>query len=81
MITLYQLGRLVSVEKEMRRLALDRMGINEVRYTVARSVELEDGGRLIYSGGDAHKHSVGVMLTKSVARSLAGYYAFNGELR
>ena len=73
--TLYQLGRLENVEREMRRLTVDIMGISEVRWTGAGSVELEDGGRLIYSGGEAHRHGVGVMLSRSVASSLAGYYA------
>ena len=46
----------------------------------AGSVELEEGGRLIYSGGDAHMHGVGVALSKSVARSLTGYFTISERL-
>ena len=42
-------------------------GISEVRWTGAGSFELGDGGRLIYSGGNAHMHGVGVMVSKSAA--------------
>ena len=45
-----------------------------MRWTGAESVDHEDGGCMIYSQGDAHTHGVGVMLTKTVSRSLFGFY-------
>ena len=73
--TLYQVGKLANVEREMSRLAVDIMGLCEVRWTGAGSITLADGGCLVYSGGDTHMHGVGVMMTKTVSRSLVGYYA------
>ena len=73
--TMYQLGKFANVEREMRRLTVDIMGVSEVRWTGAGSVDLEEGGCFIYSGGDAHMHGVGVMLSRTVSCSLVGYYA------
>ena len=72
---MYQPGKLANIEREMRRLKIDIMGVSEVRWPGAGTTELEDGGCIIYSGGDRHVHGVGVMLSKTVASSLAGYYA------
>ena len=52
-------------------MSVDIMGVSEVRWTGAGSVELEDGGCLTYSEGDAHMHGVGVMLAENVSRSVA----------
>ena len=73
--TMHQPGKLENVAREMTRLKVDIMGVCEVRWTGAGTVDLDDGGCMIYSGGTAHAHGVGVMLTETAARSLAGYYA------
>ena len=57
--TLHQLRKLANIDREMRRLGIDIMGISEVRWTGAGSVSLADGGCLVYSGGDTHVHGVG----------------------
>ena len=72
---MHQPGKLENVAREMTRLKVDIMGVCEVRWTGAGTVDLDDGGCMIYSGGTAHAHGVGVMLTETAARSLAGYYA------
>ena len=73
--TMHQPGKLANVEREMQRLVVDIMGVSEVRWTGAGSIELSDGGCILYSGGDSHIHGVGVMLSRTVSRSLVGYYA------
>ena len=72
--TMHQPGKLENVAREMTRLKVDIMGVCEVRWTGAGTVDLDDGGCMIYSGGTAHAHGVGVMLTETAARSLAGFY-------
>ena len=59
----------------MRRLKLDVLGVGEVRWTGVGSVELPEGGCFIYSGGQEHKHGVGVLLNKHAEGCLAGFYA------
>ena len=73
--TMHQSGKLENVEREMRRLMIDILGVSEVRWPGAGSAELDDGGCIIYSGGDRHVHGVGVMLSRKVSCSLVGYYA------
>ena len=72
--TMHQPGKLENVAREMTRLKVDIMGVCEVRWTGAGTVDLDDGGCMIYSGGTAHTNGVGVMLTETAARSLAGFY-------
>ena len=60
--TLYQSGKLINVEREMRRLKLNILGVAEVRWSGVGSVKLDDGGCLIYSGGLNHIYGVGIML-------------------
>ena len=73
--TLYQVGKLANVEKEIKRLAVDIMGVCEVRWTGVGSMTLADGGCFIYSGGDTHMHGVGIFMSNTVAKSLVAYYA------
>ena len=73
--TLHQPGKLHNMDREMRRLKVDIMGVAEVRWTGVGSVELPEGGCFIYSGGQEHKHGVGVMLNKRAKECLSGFYA------
>ena len=75
--TLYQAGKLANVEREMRRLRVDVMGLCEVRWVGAGMVDLSDGGCIIYSCGEEHKYRVGVMLSNQVTKCLAGFYAIS----
>ena len=75
--TLYQAGKLNNVEREMKRLKLDILGVAEVRWTGADSIKLPEGGCFIYSGGQEHKHGVGVMLNKRTEECLTGFYAIS----
>ena len=78
--TLHQPGKLYNLEREMRMLQVDVMGVAEVRWTGAGSVELPEGGCFIYLGGVNHVSGVGVALGPKVERSLAGFYAVSDRV-
>ena len=59
---------------------MDVMGVAEVRWTGAGSVELPEGGCFICSGGVDHVSGVEVALGPKVERSLAGFYAVSDRV-
>ena len=59
----------------MRRLKLDVLEVGEARWTGVGSVEKPDRGCFIYSGGQEHKHGVGVFLNKHAVDCLAEFCA------
>ena len=59
----------------MKRLKLDILGVAEVKSTGADSIKLPQGGCFIYSGGQEHKHEVGVIVNKRTEECLSGFYA------
>ena len=53
---------------------MDVLGVGEVRWTGVGTVELPEGGCFNFSGGQEHKHGVGVLLNKHAEDCLAGFY-------
>ena len=60
--TLYQARKLHNVEREMKRLHVDVLGVAEARWTGVRSVGHSEGRGIIYSGGESHFSDVAVAL-------------------
>ena len=61
--TLFQKGKLDNVLKEMDRLQIDILGMSEVRWPGAGSIE-KNSARMIYSGGEKAERGVGILLGK-----------------
>ena len=55
--TWYQCGKLENVKKEMTRLKINILGINETRW-LKNSNFMIDNFKMIYSGGDKHERGV-----------------------
>ena len=72
--TMYQVGKVHQVAKEMKRLRLAILGVSETRWTGARKVHLRTGETVLYSGlaGDdaPHENGVALILTKEAGKSL-----------
>lgn len=65
-------GTLRGKEEEMVELMLDRrldiLGVCEARLTGEGSKVIHNNYQLLYSGGEAHRHGVGVILTEEMAQ-------------
>src|SRR5215469_9363577 len=71
--TLYQIGKLENVEREMNRLRVDMLGLSEVRWPGVGCNKMDNGEILVYAGGDTAERSVGIMLTEAVAKCMIEY--------
>ncbi|GFO16980.1 craniofacial development protein 2-like [Plakobranchus ocellatus] len=70
--TLHQIGKLENVVKEMERIKLNNLGLAEVRWTGAGSMQL-DSKTLIYSGGHIYERSLGILFDVTTAKSLGSW--------
>ena len=77
--SLYQKGKLENVKLEMERLKVQILGISETRWTKSGSVKTEDY-TMYYSGGDDHEHGVGILLNKTVANSVTGFWPVSDRI-
>ena len=77
--TLFQKGKLDNVLKEMDRLQIDIMGMSEVRWPGAGSIE-KNGARMIYSGGEKAERGVGIILSRRVKRSLVSHWCVSDRI-
>ena len=59
--TLYQDGKIENLVKEARELNTDILGISETRWTDEGKIN-QDEYIFIYSGGNEHKHGVGLLI-------------------
>src|SRR5215469_3398590 len=78
--TLYQIGKLENVEREMNRLRVDIPGLSEVRWPEVGCSQMDNGGTFVYLGGDTAEKGVGIMLTESVAKCMIGYWAVSDRV-
>ena len=78
--TMYQVGKKANVEKEMRRLHLDILGISEVRWPGVGCVRNPTGEVFIYSGGKNAERGVGVMLSRYINEHLIGFWAVSDRV-
>ncbi len=56
--TIREKGKLENVKKEMERLKINILGINEMRWTGAGKIVSDDTLTVIYSCGGKHQHGV-----------------------
>ena len=71
---MYNIERTAQIATEMRNYNLTILKLSETRWTQTGKVELFSGELLLYSGHDSenapHTEGVGIMISKTVARSL-----------
>ena len=67
--SLYRTGKLDNVRNEMKRMKVNVMGLCDVRWVGAGVMKIEDD-TLIHSGGEKHERGVGVLIDKSIGKSL-----------
>ena len=77
--TMSQDGKFEEVEKEMKRMKLNILGLSEVRWTGAGKVD-GDGLSFYYSGGEKLERGVGIMVSKPVAGCVMGYWAVSDRV-
>ena len=56
----------------MNNMKLDILRIAETRWTDHGKIR-KDTHTIVYSGGQEHKHGVGIMMKTSVAKAMIGY--------
>ena len=66
--TLYQAGKLGNAIYEMNKMKLNMLGIAETRWTDNGKIR-RDTHTITYSGGQEHKHGVGIMMKKRYNKS------------
>ena len=77
--TMYQAGKKKNLEREMKRMNVDILGVCEVRWTGIGTVKTEDN-TFIYSGGEKAEKGVGLMIAKKHANSIIGYWAVSDRI-
>ena len=77
--TLYQAGKLDNAIYEMNKMKLDILGIAETRWTDNGKIR-RDTHTIIYSGGQEHKHGVGIMMKNGIAKAMIGYWAISNRV-
>ena len=75
--TMNQPGKLECITREASRLKLDVLGLSEVRWKNSGRCTTDEHV-MIYSGHKTeHKHGLGVLLSKQVAKSMIGFHALS----
>ena len=77
--TLYKPGNYHNLKAEMAALKLDNLGIAETRWINDGKISDEDYMTL-YSGGNEHQYGVGIMMRKSIASCIIGYWPISDRL-
>src|SRR5215469_16269590 len=78
--TLYQIGKLENVEREMNQLHVDMLGLSKVRWPGVGCNQMDNRETFVYAGGDTAERGVGIMLTKSVGKCIIGYMAVSDRV-
>jgi len=73
-------GKIETFEREMRNLGVGLLGICETRWNGVGEFLTDEGSTVIYSGGIQHEAGVGVILNKTLSRSLLGYRPINERI-
>ena len=76
----YQSGKLSNSEKEMERLKIDIMGIAELRWPGAGEITAGEGNKLIYSGGGTPHRGVGIIMKRTLANKVIGYWPISDRI-
>ena len=77
--TLHQSGKLNNALREMKALELDILGIAEYRWTNSGKI-VKDDFTFIFSGGQSHRHGVGLIMKNSIAKSLSGFWPVSDRI-
>ena len=77
--TLFQIGKLENVEREMNRLRVDMLGLSVIRWPEVGIEQMDTGGIFMYARYDTTKRGVGIMLTESVAKCMIRYWCSTGQ--
>ena len=77
---MHQAGKLENIKQEAKRMDIDIMGLAEVSCLNSGRV-ISDDYTLIYSRDKKeHKHGAGVLLNKTIARSVIGFLALSDRV-
>ena len=77
--TLYQDGKFENLLREAERMNLDAVGVSEVRWT--GSGQTTSGGwTFYYSGGEAHRAGVGLLLRNELAGAVTGCWQLSDRV-
>ena len=75
--TMYEAGRTLQVEREMRNYKIGVLGLSETRWLQSGQLRLASGEQLLYSGhteeGAPHTEGVALMLAPEAQRALIGW--------
>ena len=77
--TMAKTGSLENVKREMNRLKINILGLSEVRWQGAGSVNY-DGYRIIYSGGEKCERGVGFILDSQTAKTVKGFWSISDRV-
>ncbi|GFS23268.1 craniofacial development protein 2-like [Elysia marginata] len=77
--TLYQAGKLDNLIQEADALRVDIMGVAETRWKDEGLIRV-DNYTMMYSGGTAYEHGVGILIKNEIAKSLMGYWPVNERI-
>ena len=70
--TLNQLGKFENLIQEANAYKIDILGISETRLMDTGMNNVDDTYTFYNSGGDQHEHGVGLLIKKSISKSLLG---------
>ena len=77
--TMWRKGKLDNIKKEMERLNISVLGLNEVRWE--RADRIKSGKHsIIYSGGDKRERGVGIILNEATSTSIKGYWTISDKV-
>src|SRR5438132_7956068 len=72
-------GKLNNIKQEMKRLGINILGLSEVRWKGAGE-QVQDGYRIIYSGGEEHQRGVAIVTDHSTSRSIVGHWPVSDRI-
>ena len=81
--TMLKVPRLSQVMKEMTHYKLNLLGLSEIRWNGSKEFTIASGELLLYSGramGEKHEHGVGLILSKSLKKSLIEWTAVSERI-
>ena len=71
--TMFQAGKLDNAILETSRMRLDILGISELRWKEAGTVD-KDEYVMVYSGGERHYNGVGILMKRKIYKSMTGFW-------
>ena len=77
--TLYQPGKFENLIQEMQNMNMDIQGLAETHWTEEGKI-IQENRTMIYSGGEKHRNGVGIVIRKSAAKSMMGFWAISDRV-